>query len=97
MITVFLWGPAASCRKIIKVIRPRPVSLRKKHSCIDQGQMRVGLRKIPQQFAGLEADVFTQHPQVVCLVQDIFKQWGAVWASAQDKDAPSQTGGRNAG
>jgi hypothetical protein len=37
--------------------------------------MRVGLRKIPQQFAGLEADVFTQHPQVVCLVQDIFKQF----------------------
>jgi hypothetical protein len=29
--------------------------------------------------------------------QDIFKQWGAVWAKAQDKDAPAKTGGRNAG
>jgi hypothetical protein len=29
--------------------------------------------------------------------QDIFKQWGAVWARAQDKDAPGKTGGRNAG
>ncbi len=29
--------------------------------------------------------------------QDIFKQWGAVWASAQDKEAPGKTGGRNAG
>ena len=28
--------------------------------------------------------------------QDIFKQWGAVWAKAQDKEAP-KTGGRNAG
>ena len=28
--------------------------------------------------------------------QDIFKQWGVVLAPAQDKDAPSQTGGRNA-
>ena len=29
--------------------------------------------------------------------QDMFKQWGAVWASAQDKEAPGKTGGRDAG
>ena len=42
-------------------------------------------------FLGIKAAL--NHDQI----QDIFKQWGAVWASAQDKDAPSQTGGRNAG
>lgn len=29
--------------------------------------------------------------------QDIFKQWGAVWAKAPDKDATAKTGGRNVG
>ena len=29
--------------------------------------------------------------------QDMFKQWGAVWASAQDKEAPGKTGGPTIG
>ena len=48
--------------------------------------------------SGREHDVVRGGSKDIFLLpfQDIFKQWGAVWASAQDKEAPGKTGGRNA-
>ncbi len=62
-----------------------------------QFQHQMGGAQALTQVAIKNQTTFTQGLQQAIQDQDIFKQWGAVWAKAQDKDAPAKTGGRNAG